>query len=37
MMTEQEYKKIEFYLYNYYKINSLIREREMEIIDYINV
>ena len=37
MMTEQEYKKIEFYLYNYYKINSLIRKREMEIIDYINV
>lgn len=37
MMTEQEYKKIEFYLYNYYKINNLIRKREMEIIDYINV
>lgn len=36
-MTEQEYKKIEFYLYNYHKINLLIREREMELIDSVNV
>ena len=36
-MTEQEYKKIEFYLYNYHKINFLIREREMDLIDSINV
>lgn len=36
-MTEQEYKKIEFYLYNYYKINLLIREREMELIDSVNI
>lgn len=36
-MTEQEYKKIEFYLYNYHKINFLIREREMHLIDSINV
>lgn len=36
-MTEQEYKKIEFYLYNYSKINLLIREREMQIIESINV
>lgn len=36
-MTEQEYKKIEFYLYNYHKINLLIREREMELIDSVNI
>lgn len=36
-MTEQEYKKIEFYLYNYHKINRLIREREIDLIDSINV
>lgn len=36
-MTEQEYKKVEFYLYNYHKINLLIREREMELIDSVNV
>lgn len=36
-MTEQEYKEIEFYLYNYHKINNLIREREIDLIDSINV
>ena len=36
-MTEQEYKKIEFYLYNYHKINRLIRDREIDLIDSINV
>ena len=36
-MTEQEYKKIEFYLYNYHKINRLIKEREVDLIDSINV
>ena len=36
-MTRQECKKIEFYLYNYNKINILIKEREMQIIDSINV
>lgn len=36
-MIEQEYKKIEFYLCNYPKINLLIREREMDLIDSINV
>lgn len=36
-MTKQECKKIEFYLYNYNRINILIKEREMQIIDSINV
>ncbi len=36
-MTRQECKKIEFYLYNYNRINILIKEREMQIIDSINV
>lgn len=36
-MTKQECKKIEFYLYNYNRINLLIKEREMQIIDSINV
>ena len=36
-MTTQECKKIEFYLYNYNRINLLIKEREMQIIDSINV
>lgn len=36
-MTEQEYKKVEFYLYNYQKINYLIRNREIDLIDSINV
>lgn len=36
-MTEQEYKKVEFYLYNYYKINYLIKEREMDLIDSVDV
>ncbi len=35
-MTRQECKKIEFYLYNYNRINILIKEREMQIIDSIN-
>lgn len=34
---EEEYKKIEFYLYNYQKINLLIKEREIQIIDSVNV
>ncbi len=34
---EEEYKKIEFYLYNYHKINLLIKEREIQIIDSVNV
>ena len=36
-MTEQEYKKVEFYLYNYHKINYLIKIRETDLIDSINV
>ena len=36
-MTEQEYKKVEFYLYNYHKINYLIKNRETDLIDTINV
>ena len=36
-MTEQEYKKVEFYLYNYHKINHLIKIRETDLIDSINV
>ena len=36
-MTKQECKKIEFYLYNYNRITLLIKEREMQIIDSINV
>ena len=36
-MTEQEYKKVEFYLYNYHKINYLIKNREADLIDTINV
>ena len=36
-MTEQEYKKVEFYLYNYHKINYLIKNREIDLIDSINV
>ena len=36
-MTEQEYKEIEFYLYNYHKINYLIKIRETDLIDSINV
>ena len=36
-MTEQEYKKVEFYLYNYHKINYLIKNRETDLIDSINV
>ena len=36
-MTEQEYKEIEFYLYNYHKINLLIKEWKMDLIDSINV
>ena len=36
-MTRQECKKIEFYLYNHNRINILIKEREMQIIDSINV
>ena len=36
-MTKQECRKIEFYLYNYNRINLLIKEREMQIIDSINV
>ena len=36
-MKKQECKKIEFYLYNYNRINLLIKEREMQIIDSINV
>ena len=36
-MTEQEYKKIEFYLYNYNKINRLIKKRETDLIDSVNV
>ena len=36
-MKKQECKKIEFYLYNYNRINILIKEREMQIIDSINV
>lgn len=36
-MTKQECKKIEFYLYNYNRINLLIKEREMQIIDSINI
>ena len=36
-MTKQECKKIESYLYNYNRINLLIKEREMQIIDSINV
>lgn len=36
-MREQEYKKVEFYLYNYHKINYLIKERETNLIDSINV
>lgn len=36
-MTRQKCKKIEFYLYNYNRINILIKEREMQIIDSINV
>lgn len=36
-MTKQECKKIEFYLYNYNRINLLIKEREKQIIDSINV
>ena len=36
-MTKQECKEIEFYLYNYNRINILIKEREMQIIDSINV
>lgn len=36
-MTKQECKKIEIYLYNYNRINLLIKEREMQIIDSINV
>lgn len=34
---EEEYKKIEFYLYNYHKINLLIKQREIQIIDSVNV
>ena len=36
-MTKQEYKKVEFYLYNYHKINYLIKNRETDLIDSINV
>ena len=36
-MKKQECKKIEFYLYNYNRITLLIKEREMQIIDSINV
>ena len=36
-MTKQECKKIESYLYNYNRINLLIKEREMQIIDSINI
>ena len=36
-MTKREFKKIEFYLYNYHKINILIREREIDLIDSINI
>ena len=36
-MTKQEYKKVEFYLYNYHKINYLIKIRETDLIDSINV
>ncbi len=36
-MTKEDYKKIEFYLYNYHNINSLISERENNLIDAIDV
>ena len=36
-MIKQECKKIGFYLYNYNRINILIKEREKQIIDAINV
>lgn len=36
-MTKQDYKEIEFFLYNYHKINILIKERQLQIIESVNV
>lgn len=33
MIQEQDYKKIEYYLYNYNDIENIIREKENDLID----